>query len=182
MKTIQKQPLNNHHNRKRPSKVRLLKHFAKVEVFNDAEPHLVDLDVAENVAEYRWHKSNKGYAQTKIKGHMVSLHRLVFGLVPRGLQIDHINRDRRDNRRTNLRATTSGLNNHNCAACGSSGFKGVSWAKNNKKWKVEIGINHHSHYLGLFTDEVEAAQTYDRAVIEHYGANAVTNFPHKHYG
>lgn len=76
---------------------------------------LVDADIAEKMARYCWHMGNSGYARAKVKpGKHVILHRFIMGDPPsNGLMVDHINRDRLDNRRANLRWVTATENARN---------------------------------------------------------------------
>lgn len=53
---------------------------------------------------------------------------------------------------------------------------GVSWNKRQKRWIAQIMSNRVQYYLGVFTDEVEAAKAYDLKAKELYGEHAVTNF------
>jgi hypothetical protein len=56
-----------------------------------------------------------------------------------------------------------------------SGFKGVSWYGPRSLWQVHITIAGHPKHLGHFADPCEAARTYDRAAIRHFGVFARTN-------
>ena len=110
---------------------------------------------------------SKGYNCVKINDVDVKRHRLIaycfLGLKNlvgdyRGVDvIDHINRNRLDNRVENLRITTNQGNQHNRTA------KGYTWCKSNKKWNAQIRLNGKSHHLGYYDTEEEARQSYLRA-------------------
>jgi len=105
------------------------------------------------------------------------MHHEILGKIP-GLEVDHINGDRRDNRRSNLRFVTKAQNQMNRVAVSSaSGFKGV--ARNKKGWAASInkrvgGVKARYH-LGTFKTPEEAASAYDRAAAELFGEFAKTN-------
>jgi hypothetical protein len=97
---------------------------------------------------------------------------------PPGMVVDHINRNKRDNRRCNLRVCTQVENMRNrCSTYGSSKFKGVSWDARRKKWMAAIHINGTQIRIGFFADEVDAAKAYDRKARELFGEFAYLNFP-----
>jgi hypothetical protein len=73
-------------------------------------------------------------------------------------QIDHINRNKKDNRICNLRSITYIKNQWN-----RNILKGYSWHKNAKKWQASIKVNKNRIYLGLFNTEEEARQAYINA-------------------
>lgn len=95
------------------------------------------------------------------KGIHISAHRLVFfienGYVPDG-EIDHINMIKDDNRIQNLRVVTTSINQRNVPmkSNNSSGFSGVYWKSNSKKWCAQVGVNNKKYYLGLYDDIVIA--------------------------
>ena len=97
---------------------------------------------------------------------------------PAGKMVDHASCNGLDNRRSNLRVTTS---QGNCANARkmpgmTSRFKGVRWHKN-KKWTAQIKIQYRQIYLGSFNDEEDAARAYDAAALAEWGAMARINFP-----
>ena len=59
---------------------------------------------------------------------------------------------------------------------GTSRFRGVSWNKACKKWKVQITASGKKKYLGVFTDELQAAHAYDAHAIENK-IDTPRNFP-----
>ena len=94
------------------------------------------------------------------------------------LQVDHINGNRLDNRKENLRLVTPQQNNMNRKPLknSTSKYKGVFWDKNRNKWLVLIMIGDKSRYLGRYQDEREAALAYDKAAKKLFGEYAHLNF------
>jgi hypothetical protein len=92
--------------------------------------------------------------------------------------MDHINHNRLDNRRENLRPATNSQNGANSRKrtkpC-SSRFKGVCWDKAKKKWKAHIRVNRKRFHLGYFHNEWAAAQAYNFAAIYYFGEYAYLN-------
>ena len=110
----------------------------------------------------------------------VYLHRLLVDPTD-DEQVDHVNRDGLDNRRINLRVCTRSQNRANSPVRvgGSSEFKGVCWDKGAAKWRAS-GCDGAGkiRYLGLFTDEHEAALAYDAHALAMWGEFAWLNRDH----
>ena len=110
------------------------------------------------------HVGANGYCRTKFLGKKVALHHLVWimhnGAIPKGMYIDHIDRDITNNKISNLRLVTPSGNSQNAKAStrNTSGYKGVCWKNLNKKWQAYINIRGSYHYLGLF-EKLEDAVT-----------------------
>lgn len=120
-------------------------------------------------------KRGKWYAETKVAGRTVGLHRLVLGVDDPTIIVDHVDRDGLNNRRRNLRAATKSQNAANVAprsGC-SSAYKGVD--RRGNRWRARVMLSGRYVHLGLFERERDAAAAYDHAVLEHFGEFAVTN-------
>jgi len=93
--------------------------------------------------------------------------------------IDHISRDRLDNRKQNLRLCTHQENtfNQKMRVTNSTGLIGVSFMKNAGAYESYIHYNGKKYYLGLFKDKKEAAIERDKAAMKYFGAYANLNFP-----
>lgn len=90
-------------------------------------------------------------------GMQESLHRVLMGCVPGdGTEVDHIDRDRLNNRRSNLRVGDRKLNAQNQPARGDLP-RGVHWSVKDRKWRANGTINRRWHHLGLY-DSVEEAE------------------------
>lgn len=135
---------------------------------------LVDLEDA-HLAEHRWSPHVAGYAIrfvwiAGVGQRSILLHRVILDLKHGdGLQSDHVNGDRLDNRRANLRVVTHAQNGQNVAprrGC-TSAFRGVSWDKVNEKWRAYARIDGRMHTLGRFAEEATAADVAARFRAEH---------------
>lgn len=98
----------------------------------------------------------------------------------RGETIDHINGNRLDNRKGNLRrcSTTENSRNKGRRSDNTSGFKGVTFHKGVGKWMAQIGVGSgRMKYLGLFAEPADAARAYDAAARLLFGDFGRFNFP-----
>jgi hypothetical protein len=106
--------------------------------------------------------SNNGYLIVGLKQKLYKVHRIiwlyVYGYCPENY-IDHINRDKTDNRIENLREVSNQCNvrNSKLQRNNKSTIKGISWHKETCKWVVKIRLNGKNYYLGIYKDFYEAA-------------------------
>ena len=117
---------------------------------------LIDLDDLEKVIAKKW----RYYRDSYFTGNAtpISIHR--FLMEPKeGEVVDHINGDRSDNRRKNLRITTqqNNLLNKALSTRNTSGISGVSFDKSRNKWVAEIKLNNVKCYLGRYNEKTDAA-------------------------
>jgi hypothetical protein len=126
---------------------------------------VVDLADFEDVARFNWSQASNGYAQRGSgKGRGVTcilMHRYLLGLSPGdGMVGDHIDRDRLNHRRENLRALPSiAANRQNTSSRGgTSSYRGVNWSSQRGKWTAEVMVAGRRRYQGFFTSEQEAAE------------------------
>ena len=105
--------------------------------------------------------NGRGYLLISVCSRLYPAHRLawlyMYGEWPKD-QLDHINRNRSDNRIANLREATSKQNNQNAGkrSDNTSGHPGVSWHKRKSKWRASIKHNYKHIYLGYFSILEEA--------------------------
>ena len=94
-----------------------------------------------------------------------------------GEYADHINSQRLDNRRCNLRPATHSQNGQRrkVQANSRTGYRGVIHSPHG--WRAHLYCNKKHISLGYYSDIIEAAKAYDRGAIKYFGPNAATNFP-----
>jgi len=95
---------------------------------------------------HRWRKTDSGYVTTKIDGKVFSLHRFLMN-PPDGYEIDHIDGDRLNNRRANLRVVTQLQNSQNKPTSGATGHRGVFWEEKKNLYRV-IVVREGKRYSG----------------------------------
>ena len=129
---------------------------------------LFDKDDYDLIKDYYWYVNTKGYVVSSKsrnnKGGLLMMHRLIMGK-PQGYMIDHINRNRNDNRRCNLRLADAKLNsqNRNLGKNNKSGYLGVF--REGNKWRVEIC----NRYVGAYDTYEEAVEARRKAELELWG-------------
>ena len=123
--------------------------------------------------------NNTGYYSIGINGKIYRNHRLIFlyhyGYLPK--QLDHIDRNKLNNKIENLREATQSQNmmNRKSFKNTSSQYKGVTWDRKNQKWLSQIKINKKLIHLGRFKFETDAAKAYNIKSIELFGEYAKLN-------
>ena len=98
--------------------------------------------------------------------------------------IDHINRDRLDNRKNNLRIATHQQNtiNRSVQSNNISNIPGVSWRKDRNKWRAYIAVNKKQISLGMFKTKEEAIKARKEGEIKYFGEFAPINNERKETG
>ena len=122
------------------------------------------------VRRQQWLKAEK-------KNTVILMHRQILK-AKKGEDVDHIDHNPLDNRKTNIRICTRSQNmaNRGSTKNASSKYKGVFWSKNCKKWIAQIQHNYKRMHLGCFCQEIEAAKAYDRKAKKLFGEYAYLNF------
>ena len=130
---------------------------------------------------WKWRISEFGYAKRTFNcKRSIYLHKEIMNCEP-GQLIDHINRNKLDNRKSNLRLCTVQQNNQNRGKNSnkkSSLFKGVHFEKRKnhiKRWYVKIGSKEKNYTSKCFMTELEAKNHYDKKALELFGEFAYTN-------
>lgn len=135
---------------------------------------IFDFEFLSKVKQYKWSLHSCGYVVWKRNNKKILyLHQLILGKYPDNkIEIDHINRNKLDNRKINLRFVNKSENRINCirplkykrrnfslqkVRCNNySGYTGVSWSSINKKWISGIRVDGKYFFLGRFKELSEA--------------------------
>lgn len=141
-----------------------------VKLSNSDQEMIADKDTWERAKGYCWYLSDTGYAVTKGKK-MMSFHSFAFSECPSGMVRDHINGDRLDNRKSNIRFVTIQQNNqnHGKGKLNLSGHTGVSFEKRRRKWAASITMDRRKLHLGYFSNLQDAIAAREAAEIKYFG-------------
>lgn len=130
---------------------------------------------AVQVGDVAGSKHHSGYVYIKLSGKPYAAHRLAwllsYGHWPTG-EIDHINRDRSDNRIKNLRAVNRQQNQQNRVENknNTSGRSGVSFDKTKGRWKAYIILHRKYCHLGYYDSYERAVTAREAAEKKHFGS------------
>lgn len=149
-------------------------------VLNNGEEFLFDSEDYEDVSQHVWSSdASDGYAVTRINGKVLSLHRFILAHYQEleELEVDHINREKLDCRKSNLRTCERRQNNYNQGRRknNTSGYKGVSWNTQASKWQCQIQHNKKNQHLGFYETKEQAALAYNKKATELFGEFAYLN-------
>lgn len=143
---------------------------------------IIDTEDIEKCKPYKWCIVEDKYVVAKpygdSNGTNVKLHNIVMDHNSvKNENIDHIDNDGLNNRKSNLRVCNHSENlcNKHSQKNNTSGYKGVSWQKNQGYWSAKIQKDRKKYHLGFFDDPWEAAQAYNLAALELHGEFAKLN-------
>lgn len=145
---------------------------------------IIDTEDIDKVRPFHWcawrnrKYPNDFYAQSdSFNRHKpIKLHRLIADC-PDGYVVDHINHITLDNRKSNLKITTSSENQQNRLGAqnnSSSGIRGVCWSKAHNKWRSYLRLNGKQVHLGFF-DRIEDAEREVKKARERHFTNLNPN-------
>lgn len=144
-----------------------------VKMSNAEKEMLVDSDIWEKLKNYCWYENTLGYAASKDYGakKCILFHVTAFPDCPRGLVRDHIDGNKLNNQRKNIRVIPQEKNCKNQVRekATSSGRNGVSFDSHKKKWNSYITLNGNRKNLGYFQNLDDAIKAREEAEIEYFG-------------
>ena len=152
---------------------------------NCNEEFYFDLEDYDKIKEYCWYKDfSNGYIKTKTPDNKwIYMHRLVTNNQYK--IVDHINRNKLDNRKENLRNTTKRqnvLNRNGVVSTNTSGITGVYFDNKRNKWRAQICVDDKIKYLGIFINKEDAIKARLQAEQKYFKEFAPQKHLFKQYG
>lgn len=131
---------------------------------------IVDESDFDRVSQVSWCYRRDGYAHGRYKRKLVLMHRFIME-APRESLVDHINGNKLDNRKSNLRLCTFSENaiHRKVKSDNSSGYKGVYFKKEYGRWTSAIQVRGRRKFLGYFDTPEEAYVAYSNAAGSMFG-------------
>lgn len=135
---------------------------------------LVDDEDFEFLMQWKWH-FERGYSCNKSEK-KIYMHNLI-NKTPTKMQTDHIDGNKLNNTKENLRTCSASQNSMNSKKIilKTSKYKGVYFFKRDKNWAAKIMLDRKSIFLGHFSLEIDAAKAYNDAAIKYFGKFARLN-------
>lgn len=145
------------------------------------EKFYFDLDDYTLIKEYCWCIDCEGYASTNLwdddKKKSIRMHRLIISIPGKKYEIDHINNNKKDNRKCNLRIVTRSQNsmNRGLQSNNKTGVTGVTFYEPYDKWNSQIALNGKHINLGYFSDFEDAVKARKEAEEKYFGEYSYDN-------
>jgi len=136
---------------------------------------LISTITFEKIIKHNWYIDSNGYPMT-YTGRSKTLHKNLLGKQQKGYVIDHINRNKLDNRLENLRVISAKENSYNRTKNKTSNNKYKGVIKRGNKYVASITKDGNRKEIGGFETEEEAARMYDMMAEELFGEFAGKNF------
>lgn len=133
---------------------------------------VIDTEDFDKVIGIKWSVNGAGYAQGKLYGREVSMHRVILGVENEsGVIVDHINRNPLDNRKINLRIADYSVNrvNSRMDSRNKLGYRGIYWDRRNHKFGAKTNVNGIKIHLGLYDTPEEAYEAYLSYMVYQWG-------------
>lgn len=132
---------------------------------------IIDKEDYEKIKNYKWYM--KGDSEVFCMSLQKHLSRLILDVTDSHLYVDHIDHNRLNNRKSNLRICTNAQNQWNkiYRTRGKTKYTGVYYVPSNKfrKWVARITVNKKTHYLGSYLTPEEADKAYKDACLRFHG-------------
>jgi len=162
-----------------PNEIVVKNNYAEIVLYNrdsiEISRTIIDKEYINKIKNHKWYLTAAGYVECKNRKEKLILHRFIMN-ASGGFVVDHINHNKLDNRKCNLRICTHQQNSCNSIRKVNNTGKMYGVRKHSKYgWEAYININKKKKHLGLFKKKSEAAEARLKAELEYYGEYAYIN-------
>ncbi len=163
---------NTHVNNKKINYIEVNGNIIKIFFFNTDNYTIIDTEDYDKIKDYCWHE-HRGYTtSSRTNGEIgeYRIHQLIMN-IPKGMEADHINRNKLDNRKCNLRVCSHADNSKNrgIRICNTTGYTGIFFKKSSNRYHASIYSNGKSIFLGSFKNKQDAINVRHEAEIKYFG-------------
>ncbi|AYV76846.1 MAG: HNH endonuclease [Barrevirus sp.] len=147
-------------------------------IYKDDKIAIIDKSEYNKIKFYKCHINVEGYVIIKVNNKQLQLHRFLMGATDPEIPVDHIDRDKLNNKLNNLRMSDSTRQCQNRDKCEglTSKYLGVSYNQDRQKWRGDVTVNYKTVFTCLLTDEDFCARSRDLYILknlknEHFKLN-----------